>query len=80
MPNGKGFSPYRGARSNDPMSLGNLHKPQDGGMAMNGSQRPRPETRTNGRARRFTETELRELAARGASELPDAGATELWVY
>ncbi len=46
-------------------------------MAMNSSQQAPPEVRTKGLARRFTETELRELAARGASELQDAGATEL---
>ncbi|MFY2859461.1 phosphoadenylyl-sulfate reductase [Mycobacterium sp. THU-M104] len=44
---------------------------------MNGSQRPQADTRNKERARRAAETALRESAARGASELQDAGATEL---
>lgn len=44
---------------------------------MNSSQRPQTETPMRGRARGFTEAQLRELAARGASELEGAGAIEL---
>lgn len=49
----------------------------DGGRARNGSRRPQADTGNTERARRAAETALRESAARGASELQDAGATEL---
>jgi len=44
---------------------------------MDGQQLPSNRTRTRGKARGFTETQLREFAARGATELQDAGAAEL---
>lgn len=44
---------------------------------MNGSKQPKTTTPMRGPAGRFTETDLRELAARGAADLEGASAIEL---